>query len=74
MTIRMRVFAFLPLATAGCTSGSSVQYTNDTTAAQLSEISSNTSEADGKTPAVAPVTPDEVGQSMRAGAATKPRP
>jgi predicted small lipoprotein YifL len=61
------------LALAGCGSQSPVEHTNATTTDRLNEISQNTTEFDGATQATTPSTPDELGQSMRAGAATRPR-
>jgi hypothetical protein len=66
--------AFLPLfAASACGSSSSVEHTNLVTTEQLNEISQNTSEVDDAARAATPATPNELGQSLRAGAAAKPR-
>lgn len=74
LAIRLKLALLsLPLAAGGCGSGSSVQHTNASTTEQLDQISQNTSDIAGASNQPAPATPDEVGQSMRAGAAAKPR-
>jgi hypothetical protein len=63
----------LPLAAVACGSGDAVEHTNAVTTEQLNAISQKTSEVDGTAWTTGPSTPDELGQSMRAGAAAKPR-
>jgi hypothetical protein len=73
LAIRVTLIAS-SLALAGCGSESPVEHTNATTTDRLDEISQNITEFDGTTSTTAPSTPDELGQSMRAGAADRPRP
>lgn len=74
MTIVLKNFVvLLPLAAAACGPSTSVQHTNAQTTAELNEISENTSEHAGASQSAAPLTPNEVGQSMREGAGSRPR-
>jgi hypothetical protein len=63
----------LPLIMVACSRGSSVEHTNLATTERLEEISQNTSATAGAQESAAPSTPDELGQSMRAGSADRPR-
>lgn len=61
------------LSLCGCRSSAHMETSNAKTEAQLNAIAGATANDAGATLSSAPVTPDEVGQSMRAGAAQAPR-
>lgn len=75
MTMRLKLATLLlPVGAAGCGSPASVQHTNEATTQQLDVISNNTGETDGQSAAASPPTSDGLGQRLRAGAASKPKP
>lgn len=63
----------LVIGVAGCGSSHSVDPPNAAIAAQVNEAASNISALDGREESSPPATPEEVGQSMRAAAADRPR-
>jgi len=75
MTLRLRSAAplLLWLLATGCDSTPIQEPNNASTNAVLNAISANMTDDDGKSPTVVPGDADSVGQSMRAGAAARPR-